>query len=284
MEASERVVEERRAGGGGPPAAPVSDRRPSLTVIVPALNEQENIGSTIRAVLQSLDGLFRDFEILVFNDGSTDETGARAEALARQHRGVRVVHNRRRMGIGFAFKRGVRLSRMDYCVMIPGDDETDHESITRIFREVGRADVVITYPGNPAIRPYHRRLVSRVFTTILNLVFNQRVPYYNGTNIYPRAILQQIPLDTYGPAYSASILVRMLRRGASSVSAPMHTKVRPSGRSKIFRWKNVLSVGLALLKLLREGESGSTRETARAAERAEDDGVPCVVREPAPGA
>lgn len=236
---------------------------PSVSVIIPALNEQDNLRPTVEALVRILGPRCRAFEILIYDDGSTDATGERADALARRHPQVSVVHHRTPRGIGYVFRRGVRRSRMDYCVMIPGDDETNHRSIADIIESAGRADMVVTYPGNPEVRDLKRRLASRFFTLILNVAFRQRVRYYNGTNVYPRELLRRIPLDTRGPAYSASIVLRMLRAGATFVETPMHIKPRPAGCSKIFRWRNLVSVGSAVLRLLREDHAGRLGRAGR---------------------
>lgn len=245
---------------------------PSLTVIVPAYNESANIDSTVRTIRAAVGDRFVDHEILIFNDCSRDDTGARADALARQYPTVKVIHNETNRGLGYNYRRGVELARMDYVTMIPGDNEIESDSVERIFAQVGRADVVIPYTANPQIRPLSRRLISRAFTTFVNLVFGRRLRYYNGCCVHRRTLLQSVPIDTEGFAYSAAILVRLLRKGATYVETPMYIKAREHGATKAFRVKNVVSVVSTLVNLIvevhfRSPSSATLKEAVRCAAR-----------------
>lgn len=245
---------------------------PSLTVIVPAYNESANIESTIRTVRAAIGERFADHEILIFNDCSKDDTGARADALARQFPTVKVIHNETNRGLGYNYRKGVEIARMDYVTMIPGDNEIEERSVESIFAQTGRADVVIPYTANQEIRPWSRRLISRSFTTFVNLVFGHRLKYYNGCCVHRRTLLQSVPIDTEGFAYSAAILVRLLRKGATFVETPMYIKAREHGATKAFRLKNIASVVSTLVNLIvevhfRSPSATAMKEAARCAAR-----------------
>jgi len=73
---------------------------PSFTVIVPALNEEKNLGPAVETILTQMKPLATALEVLVYDDASTDRTGAVADELAQRDARVRVVHNRERLNIG----------------------------------------------------------------------------------------------------------------------------------------------------------------------------------------
>ena len=81
--------------------------KPSLSVIIPALNEARNIKGCVEEVLAAVDGRFSDYEILIFDDGSTDGTGAIADDIAVGNKQIRVIHNGRTMGFGYNYRTGV---------------------------------------------------------------------------------------------------------------------------------------------------------------------------------
>ena len=102
---------------------------PSITVIVPALNEEGNIRDTVTSALSALSERFPRHEILIFDDGSTDRTGETADSLVAEYPGVRVIHNEKTRGLGYCYRTGARLASCEYVVMVPGDNEHPADSL-----------------------------------------------------------------------------------------------------------------------------------------------------------
>lgn len=226
--------------------------RATLSVIVPALNEEGNLEAAVQSVLTAVGTKFSDFELLIFDDGSTDRTGLIADRLATANDHIHVVHNPRNIGFGYNYTRGVQLARMDYVAMFPGDNEFPETAMRGILDAVGTADIVVPFTSNPEVRPWGRRVVSTWFVALLNLLFGLRLRYYNGPCVHRRTLLQTVPMKTHGFAYMASILVRLIRSGASYVEVPMQLQPRGHGRSKAFRPRNILSVFATLAALFWE--------------------------------
>src|SRR5437870_12178826 len=80
----------------------------SLTIIVAALNEEENLAAAIDAIHGAYEPLGIPYEILIFDDHSTDRTGEVADSLARAHPSVQVIHNGERLNIGGIDKAGLQ--------------------------------------------------------------------------------------------------------------------------------------------------------------------------------
>lgn len=235
-----------------PPKA--NGRKPSITVIVPCLNEEGNLKGTIDAIKDALSSSkrFSDYEILIFNDFSTDGTGKLAEEIKKKEKGVKVIHNARNMGFGYNYSEGVRRAAMDYVIMVPGDNEIPTEAIKRVISRAGEADCIIPYTANPEVRALSRRVISRVFVVLINTLFGLNVRYYNGTCLLKSSLLKKVPLKTWGFAYMAAILVRLLRSGSSFIEVGVDITARATGKTKAFRIKNILSVANAIFTLFWE--------------------------------
>src|SRR5262245_63450474 len=82
--------------------------RPSVSVVVPALNEQDTLKHVVEWTASLLGGVADDFEIIIVDDGSTDETGRIADALAALSSNIKVIHNPRPSGYGGALESGFR--------------------------------------------------------------------------------------------------------------------------------------------------------------------------------
>lgn len=229
----------------------MAKEKPSISIIVPCYNEEDNLRGTIEAIKGALTSSkrFSSFEILVYNDCSTDGTGPLADEIAKREKGLRVIHNPKNMGFGFNYTDGVRRATKDYVMMVPGDNEIPLKAIEKVMALAGEADVVIPYTANPEVRPFSRRVISRAFVVLMNTLFGLSVTYYNGTCLLKTKLLRKVPLKTWGFAYMAAILVRLLKSGASYTEVGVEIAQRNAGRTKAFAMKNVVSVVKAILTL-----------------------------------
>jgi dolichol-phosphate mannosyltransferase len=221
---------------------------PSVTFIVPALNEAANLEAAV-AGIRAAAGRVERRQVLIFDDGSTDGTGTLADRLAAEDKDVRVVHNRRTMGLGYNYFRGIELAEGEYSVMVPGDGEIPREALEPLLARAGEADLVIPHMTGSEARPLGRRLLSRGFTGLMNLLFGLRLRYYNGPCLLRTELVRKVKLRTHGFAYMAAILVTLLRAGHTHVEVAIPLKYRRHGGSKALRPGNILSVLGTVLRL-----------------------------------
>jgi dolichol-phosphate mannosyltransferase len=221
----------------------------AVTFVMPALNEERNLAGAVAEVSRSTDSL-DDYEILIVNDGSTDQTGKIADELARDNPHVRVVHNPRNMGFGGAYKVGAAHARMPYVIMVPGDNNHPPDGITPILDKLGEADMIIPYLSNPEIRGIKRMYISDAYTVLLNFLFQLRVPYYNGLVLHRTDLLRTITIETNGYAYQSEALIKLLRRGATSTTVPVPL-ARRDHTTRAFKIKNIMRVLETIWRLLR---------------------------------
>src|SRR5438552_15681768 len=97
--------------------------RPSVSVVIPALNEQDTLKHVVQWTASVLDGMADDFQIIIVDDGSTDETGRIADGLAAQSPTIKVVHNLRPTGYGGALETGFRAADKEVIGLITADGE-----------------------------------------------------------------------------------------------------------------------------------------------------------------
>src|SRR3990167_1852980 len=114
----------------------------SLSVIIPAYNEEGNIAAAVGEVVRAVNDKLDDYEIIIINDHRNDRTGSIAEELSRGNSHIKVVHNARNMGLGYNYKKGVELAEKEYVVMFPGDNEVLGKSIENMSNLIGKADKI----------------------------------------------------------------------------------------------------------------------------------------------
>lgn len=226
----------------------------TVTVIVPSFNEEENIENTVKNILLAINNYFDDYEILLFDDGSTDRTGKIIDKLAAENLNVKAIHNGINRGFGYSYNQGVELSSMGYISVLPGDNEIHERSMSDMFKLIGNADIIVPYVINTEVRPRTRRIVSSLYIFIMNLLFKCDLHYYTGPAILKSEFLKNIPLKTSSFAFISSVLVRLIRSGHSFIEVPIYLKKQVGRRSKAFRIKNVIGVIWTIIKLFWETE------------------------------
>jgi len=207
----------------------------ALTVFVVAHNDSQKLLATIDRIYNALTVTVEDFSILIFDDGSTDDTLAVAKAASEKYPFVSVRRNERRMGPGYCAIAGSRDASTPFVIYAPADNTWPQRSFVELFGNLGKADVVTSYSNNLlAAMPFFKRLVSRSYTMVLNLLFGRMIRYYNGLTIYPTEFLAQGPLETHGFGFQAEALLKAVASGYSflEITLPVDAKNLPLSRSR----------------------------------------------------
>jgi glycosyltransferase involved in cell wall biosynthesis len=224
----------------------------SLSIVIPAYNEAENIVPTLENVTAALAPLALDAEILVVDDGSRDGTSDLVRAHAERFPAVSLLVNERNMGFGWTYRRGVQAATRDHIVMVHGDNAWPAHTLQRFFSHVGDADIIIGYTRDMwRSRPFGRTLLSKTFTLAVNAITRRRLRYYNGLQIHRADVLKSLRIQSSGYGFQAEVLVKALRRTKTFVEVPMDLTERMQGESKALRVKNVVDVAQTLARLCR---------------------------------
>ncbi|MBF0283321.1 MAG: glycosyltransferase family 2 protein [Magnetococcales bacterium] len=251
---------------GGRAAAAQEATENSVSFIVPALNEEQNIGPTMQSILRTVEqaGL-DDYQIVMVNDGSVDGTGTVMKRLAAEDPLHRIyVENRVNLGLGGAFKAGVAAANRHWAMLIPGDDSHPPEGILPILAQRGPWEMVIPYVTNTEARPWERRVISRIYTALFNGLGRVSVPYFNGLILYRRDLLQAVGIETDSYAFQAEALIKLIHQGRRFTTLGVVISGRQHGRSKAFNWRNLWQIGQTLWRVW-----NISRRAARSQERQE---------------
>ncbi|MBW1988979.1 MAG: glycosyltransferase family 2 protein [Deltaproteobacteria bacterium] len=226
--------------------------KPALSVIMPALNEEENIGLAIKNSLAAFDRFSIPGEIVAINDGSTDHTQKIMESWRKKDRRVRIVRHASPMGVGASFWDGVDHARGWSVVMLPGDNENDPAEIFRYHDLLNSVDIVIPFVFNKQVRSLFRNGLSFVYRFIINTTFLVYFNYTNGTVIYRKAALDGLEFRSSGFFFQTDILIRLVKRGYLFAEVPYRLDLRKDGVSKAVTFPSFLQVCRGYLKLVKD--------------------------------
>ena len=120
-----------------------------MSIFMPAYNEEKNVGKTIDQVLGVLQTLnLKNYEVIVVNDGSKDDTAGVVEEWEKKDNHVRLINLEKNMGYGEAVKTGYYSSKYSYIVFIDSDGQFDFSDIHKLLEKINIADVVVGYRVN----------------------------------------------------------------------------------------------------------------------------------------
>lgn len=223
-----------------------------ISIIIPAYNEEENIKSAIEAVLCAVVRELKNYEIIVVDDGSTDKTGILMDKLAQKNKRIKVIHHPKNLGLGRSFRDGILQASYSYLTGFPGDNDMSWKALKELIKQREKADLITSYMANPQKRNYLRRIISRLFISLMNFLFGYRLKYYNGYFISRTELLKKIPLKSEGFMFFTEIKVRLLRQGTSFKEIPFKHTGRLSDCSKALSFKSIRQTFYDLATVLKD--------------------------------
>ena len=222
---------------------------PSLSIIVPALNEEMNLKPTMSSLIDVLDKGKIDWEIILVNDGSSDSTAHIAEQLIKNNSRIRLINHEQPRGIGACFRDGIRTSTKEAVTWFPADGENNPDELIKYLSLIEKVDIVIPFVVNRDVRPWARRFVSRLYLMIVNLSFGTMFNYTTGNVIYRRKVFDVVKFKASGFIYQTECLVRSVRAGFTFAEVPVLLGQRSHGKSKILTFRSVMTQVFVFMKL-----------------------------------
>lgn len=221
----------------------------SISIIVPALNEERNLEPTIKEIMHAFEKHVKKFEILIYDDNSIDNTGIIADKLAQRYSNIRVFHNNTRKNIGGVYSRGIEDAELDYIILIPGDNEAIPEQIVRGLTYLDKVDLIVFYHKNEYIRSFKRRFISKAYVKFVNLVFNTNFTYTSDTNIYKRSLLMEFKINAKDFSYQTEALIKAIRLGTNFIEIGNDIRNRKYGKTKLKFFKSACGILRNIMRL-----------------------------------
>jgi glycosyltransferase involved in cell wall biosynthesis len=168
-----------------------------------------------------------DYEVIVVDDGSEDETYNIASDFARKDPKVKVTRNSPNMGKGHAIKRGFQHSTGAIVAYMDADLSMHPQQLTHYLRKLGGADAVIAskrHPKSDISYPLHRKILSKGFNLLVRAMFGLNLSDTQcGFKVFRRRVLEDVMprLLVKRYAFDVELLVNAYRRGYRVVEAPI---------------------------------------------------------------
>lgn len=223
-----------------------------VTLFIACYNEQDNILAALANVVAATAAVGCSYDIVIIDDASTDHSVELIRGYMDAHPDVpiKLLVNETNQGLGTNYSEAAFHGRGVYYRLIVGDDEERRESIQAVLERLGEADMILTYHADASHRSLSRRIVSRCFTALVNIVSGNHVRYYNGLAVHRRHDVLRWHSHAHGFGFQADMITRLLDFGATYIEIPVVPKERTEGATKAFTFRNICSVAHTLLEIL----------------------------------
>jgi len=225
----------------------------SLTIVMPAYNEEARIGRTLEAYLDHFHHVkFPHVDVLVVVNGCSDNTAGVVRRFLARHPNLRIIEEQRPIGKGGALMRGFSEARGEFVGFVDADNSTAPAAFESLVDALGQGDVVIGsrwLPGSVVSprQPLKRRIASRAFNFLVRTLF--AVPVHDtqcGGKAFKAEVVRTI-LPSLGVtrwAFDVDLLFQCRRHGFRIHEAPITWSDSTGSRLKVAQasWEMLLAI------------------------------------------
>lgn len=229
-------------------------KRIDLSIIVPAFNEEDGIGQTIRSIFEDakrkgVKNLIKSFEVIVVDDGSFDETPKILGSLKGRYKNLKIITHKSNQGLGASIIKGVKHATKKFVTYLPSDGQVFLREITGGLKIAPYADLVLTYRRRRKDYNHYRQILSRTLMISMRIFFGLNFKDYNWVHIYKRDLFKHIKTKSHGVFYLGEVVVRTHKVGFKILEAAAEYHPRSTGYSKNARLQVVFATLRDLIKL-----------------------------------
>lgn len=201
----------------------------SISIVLPAYNEEAVIATTVSRVFHTLSRIVADFEILVVNDGSKDRTGPIVASISAQEPHVRLITHQVNQGAGAALVSGFMRATKAYTFYMDADGQFDINDLVRLLPYLGEYDGVFGYRLDRQ-DPWMRKLNAWGWNHVVRFIFNLRIKDIDcAFKIFRTDYFRRVVLEARGALLLTEIVYKFARAGYRYTEVPVRHLPREGG-------------------------------------------------------
>ena len=222
----------------------------SVSAFFPCYNDAESIAKMVGDVYAALATVVDDFEVIVVNDGSKDNSAQVLDALAAEMPRLRIVHHPVNRGYGGALLSGFAAATKQWVFYTDGDAQYDASEVVGCVRAV-RADTDVVQGWKIGRGdPLYRKFIGRAYHLVVKRLFSLPVRDTDcDFRLIRSTLLERVELHSTSGVICVEMMRKFSRAGATFVEVPVHHYFRPYGRSQFFRLPAIARSARQLLGL-----------------------------------
>jgi glycosyltransferase involved in cell wall biosynthesis len=236
-----------------------------LSIILPALNEEDNLKPFVEEIVDYFDGVCDKYEVIVVNDGSTDSTGELARTLSIMYKNIRVIHHSERQGYGNSLKDGFHASKYDRIFFTDADRQFKIKSFDAflpilkaedvdmvIGYRIGRQDTIL------------RKFCAWFFNLLMRSLFSLSYKDINcAFKIFKKEAFECLDIKTVDSLFNVELLVKATLKRLRIVQVGVNHYPRLQGKSSV-AYRSIPLIIKQFFSLYREIKTFSKKHTSQA--------------------
>ncbi len=220
----------------------------SITVFFPCYNDAGTIPTMVMRALQTLPSVTDDYEVIVINDGSEDDSRLVLDEIASIYEHVRVIHRAQPSGYGGVLRGGFAEARKEWIFYTDGDAQYNPRELAALV--AGATDGVDMVNGYKIKRhdPFHRIVVGLLYQYFIKLIFGLVIRDVDcDFRLMRRSIFDHITLESTTGTITFEMVKKIQDAGFKIVEVPVHHWYRQYGQSQFFNFPRVARTLVAVL-------------------------------------
>ena len=203
----------------------------SLSIVLPAYNEAQNIEKTVREAVSYLERGFRDYEFIVVNDGSVDGTREIVEKISFSNPKIILVNHPNNLGYGSALRSGFERASLDYIFLMDSDGQFDISDINHLIPYLENYDVIVGYREKRA-DPFIRSLNTWLYHIYIRFLFGLKLRDIDcAFKLFPKSAYHAVkPIKSGGALFTAEFLIKLTKKGFTLKEVPVRHFPRKFGK------------------------------------------------------
>lgn len=205
--------------------------KPFITLVLPCYNEEAILQANLNLIISYMDSISHkyDWEILIINDGSKDNTGVIANEFAAVNNGIRVIHHPTNLNLGNALKTGFYNAKGEIIVILDVDLSYSVEHIEKMVDKLieTSSDIIVASPymknGKVTAVPFLRKIMSSWVNKFMRIAAQEKFHTYTGmVRAYRSSFIRTVNLKTKDYEVNPEIMYKAMILRARIIEIPAH--------------------------------------------------------------
>jgi len=224
-------------------------KKPSLSIVIPAYNEEESLGFVLTDTLKDLPKIVKDFEVIIVDDGSSDKTPQIADAYAKKNKHIRVIHQKNG-GYNHAMITGLKAAKKKYVVFMHAGGHDLIRDMVNCIKIMQNYDLVLGSRGKRIDYNVYRLVLSYGVLILYRVLFSITYEDVHWVYVWKTKEVHKLELDPKGGVFLlVESLIKFKRKGLKIGEAASPYRPRYGGENKNTSLKVVWRTFVSMSKL-----------------------------------
>lgn len=187
--------------------------KPDITIFFPVYNDSKTIENITKKCISVLNDIASDYEIIIINDGSPDNSGEIADRMSQIYEKVHVIHHNHNKGYGAAIKTGFKHAKFEWVCFTDGDDEYDINDLKKMIKLKDYYDLIITFRYVKLYSTF-RVFISSIYNKLFRFIFQTNYrDISTGLRLMRKSVYNELYIISDSPFIGAEITLRTMLKG-----------------------------------------------------------------------